>query len=137
MILAAMIIASRAHKGQVDKGGKPYITHPIAVAAQQKTEEGKIVALLHDVVEDSYYTFDDLKNAGFSSNVLEALQLLTHKEGVPYFEYIAAIKQNDLARSVKLADLAHNSDLSRIENPTEKDFQRLKKYATAISILKE
>lgn len=137
MINKALDIANKAHAGQLDKGGNPYIAHPLAVASAQTTQDGFIVALLHDVVEDSDYTFDDLRKAGFSDRVLDALQLLTHKADVPYFDYINAIKQNDLARSVKLADLAHNSDISRIKNPSQKDLQRLDKYKKAISLLKE
>lgn len=116
----AMRLCYDAHKNQVDKSGIPYIFHPIHLAEQMQNEETTIVALLHDVVEDSSYTFEDLESMGFSERILTAVKLLTREPGVPYMEYIAKIKENPIARTVKLADLAHNSDLSRLKKQTKR-----------------
>ncbi|MBQ3390351.1 MAG: HD domain-containing protein [Firmicutes bacterium] len=138
MIGTALEIAWKAHEGQKDKGGKPYIRHPLSVAAQMDTEEEITTALLHDVVEDSDYTFEDLEAAGFPERVMEALRLLTHDDDTDYFEYVRKLRENDLARKVKLADLAHNSREDRLgRNPTEEDWKRLEKYAAARKILEE
>ncbi|MBP3890640.1 MAG: GTP pyrophosphokinase [Solobacterium sp.] len=134
-IKKAIKIAFDAHEKQKDKAGLPYILHPIHLAEQMDTEEEIIVAFLHDVVEDSSYTFEDLESFGFSKEVMDALKLLTHAESIPYRKYIEEIKTNPLARKVKLADLAHNSEISRIENPTQKDYERIQKYAEAIQVL--
>jgi (p)ppGpp synthase/HD superfamily hydrolase len=91
--------------------------------------------MLHDVVEDSEYTLEDLKNEGFSDEVLEALKLLTHDKNEDYFEYVQRLKDNVLAKSVKLTDLAHNSELSRLKIVTEKDMARVEKYKKAMRIL--
>ncbi len=131
----AQRIATKAHEGQVDKAGAPYINHPAHVAASVEGDNAKAVAWLHDVVEDTPITFADLADQGMSPTVIDALRLLTHDEATPYFDYIRAIKNNSIARAVKLADLRHNSDLSRIPNPSEKDFARMKKYREAIAIL--
>ena len=120
----------------MDKAGKPYILHPLQVAYNQRTEEGFIVGMLHDVVEDSHYTLYDLVKSGFSERVIEAVALLTHKKDVDYFDYVRQIKGNELARNVKLADLAHNSDLSRLPEITEKDRARVEKYKKAMEILR-
>lgn len=131
----ALKIAYAAHYGQTDKAGQPYILHPVTVALSQTTDAAKCVALLHDVVEDTDYTIDDLKADGFPQEVIEAVQLLTHNKSENYFDYVMAIAENDLAKSVKLADLAHNSDLSRLPNVTEKDIKRVEKYKKAIEYL--
>lgn len=132
----AMIIAYNAHHGQVDKSGVPYIFHPIHVAEQMKTEEECIVALLHDTVEDTNITFEVLEKE-FSATVIEALKLLTHDKSIDYFDYVRKLKSNPIAKKVKLADLYHNSDITRMENPTEKDWKRKEKYHKAILILLE
>ena len=132
----AMIIAYNAHHGQVDKSGVPYIFHPIHVAEQMETEEECIVALLHDTVEDTNITFEVLEKE-FSATVIEALKLLTHDESIDYFDYVRKLKNNPIAKKVKLADLYHNSDITRMENPTEKDCKRKEKYHKAILILLE
>lgn len=106
-IKKAMIIAYNAHNGQVDKSGIPYIYHPIHLAEQMNTETECIVALLHDVVEDTNVTFDELEKE-FSPEIIEALKLLTHDKNVDYLEYVRKIKNNPIARKVKLADLYHN-----------------------------
>lgn len=131
----AKAIAEKAHAGQYDKAGKPYIEHPAYVAAQVQGEEAKAVAWLHDVVEDTSTTFEDLLSAGVSAQVVDALRLLTHDKSVPYLDYVRALKRNPLARMVKLADLRHNSDLSRLPKATSADEERLAKYQKAIQIL--
>jgi (p)ppGpp synthase/HD superfamily hydrolase len=133
----ALEIATIAHKGQTDKAGKEYIYHPIMVAFSVKTKEEKIVALLHDVVEDTKITLKDLKNYGVGTNELTAIKLLTKKNNEDYFEYIARIKTNNLARNVKIADLKHNSDLTRLKVITDKDLKRVEKYKKAIAYLTE
>lgn len=132
----AMIIAYNAHKNQLDKAGIPYIYHPIHLAEQMDTETECIVALLHDVVEDTDITFDDLEKE-FPKDSIEALKLLTHDKSVDYMEYIKAIKENDIAKKVKIADLIHNSDETRLENITQKDVLRKEKYKKAVDILLE
>ena len=113
MVKTALNIAYKAHEGQMDKAGYPYIFHPYHLAEQMHTEDEVVLALLHDVVEDTAVTIKDLRQAGVKENVLEALALLTHAKDVPYADYIAAIKRNKLARAVKLADLMHNCDVTR------------------------
>ncbi len=136
LIGKALEIAWKAHEGQKDKGGHPYIRHPLSVAGQLDTEEEIMTALLHDVVEDTDYTLNDLKREGFPPAVIEALQLLTHDPEVEYMDYVRRIRPNALARRVKLADLWHNSLPERLVQPlTEKDRQRLEKYRKARAIL--
>ena len=108
---AAMKLYYKAHHGQVDKSGIPYVFHPIHLAEQMQDELTTVTALLHDVVEDTDYTFEDLQEMGYPTQVLEALKLLTHDPVVSYMEYVERIKSNPIARTVKLADLKHNSDL--------------------------
>ena len=134
----ALRLCFAAHKEQTDKSGMPYVFHPFHLAEQMNDEDTVTVALLHDVVEDSDYSIEDLRQMGFSAVVTDALQLLTHDPAVPYMEYVAGIKPNPVARAVKLADLAHNSDLSRMA-PGEIDewaLARQKKYQEAIDFLK-
>ena len=132
----ALKICFDAHKDQVDKAGIPYVTHPLHLAEQMPDETTTIVALLHDVVEDSdRYKLEDIIAAGFPKVVTDALALLTHDESVPYMEYVAALKDNPIARLVKLADLEHNSDISRIDQVTAKDVERLGKYQKAKELL--
>lgn len=132
----AMRLAYLAHHGQSDRSGVPYIFHPLHLAEQMQTEDEIVAALLHDVVEDTPVSLADLEQAGFSPEALEAVRLLTHEKGIDYFDYINALKQNPIARSVKLADLRHNSDLSRLKDHSEKTRERLEKYAAAIKLLK-
>lgn len=131
----AIKLCFEAHKGQIDKGGMPYVFHPFHVAEQMPTEEAVIVALLHDVVEDSGITIKDLRIIGFEENVVSAISLLTHKRDVPYMDYIATIAENPLARMVKIADLAHNLDRSRLDCINSQTEQRLEKYQKALDIL--
>ena len=135
MLDLALKNATEAHKGQVDKAGVAYIEHPKFVANLVNTEEEKIVALLHDVIEDTTVTLQDLKKYGFSKEVIEAIILLTKNKTVKYSEYIRNIKLNKIARIVKIADLKHNSDISRLSSITQKDLDRLKKYKEALRIL--
>ena len=132
----AMKIAYDAHHGQLDKSGVPYVYHPIHLAEQMQTEEECIVALLHDVVEDTNITFEQLEKE-FSTNVIQALRLLTHDKSVDYMDYVRKIKDNPIAKNVKLADLHHNSDVTRLDEMSEKDKLRREKYSEAIRILTE
>ncbi len=133
----AMNLAYAAHHGQLDRSGIPYVLHPFHLAEQMETEETVIVALLHDVVEDTEYTLEDLRQMGFPDSVMDALALITHDPSVPYLDYVERLKSDPIARAVKLADLTHNSDLSRFPVVTEKDLERLKKYKEAMIILKQ
>jgi len=137
MTKKAMMIAFQAHKNQTDKSGMPYIYHPVHLAEQMKDEETTCVALLHDVVEDTDWTLDELREQGFDARIIEALKLMTHAEGVPYMEYVTQIKPNPIAKVVKLADLRHNSDLTRLNEVNEKALARVEKYKKAIAMLEE
>ncbi|MBR2730232.1 MAG: GTP pyrophosphokinase [Lachnospiraceae bacterium] len=131
----AMVICFDAHKNQRDKGGVPYVFHPFHVAEQMETEEEICTALLHDVVEDTALTLDRLAAEGFPPSVIEALSLLTHKDGTPYLEYVERLKDNPIAAVVKLADLEHNSMPGRLSEIKERDRERLEKYRRAREIL--
>ena len=133
----ALKLCFEAHKNQTDKSGLPYVFHPFHLAEQMVTEEATIVALLHDVVEDTDYTVEDLTDMGFSATVTAAIQLMTHDEAVDYMDYVRAIKENPIARAVKLADLRHNSDTTRLDVVDEKAKNRVEKYAKAIALLEE
>ena len=128
-------IAKKAHLGQVDKAGEDYIKHPEKVASFVKTDEEKAVAYLHDVIEDTELTLEDLNEYGFSKEVIEAVDIITKKRGEDYQSYLNSVKNNKLARAVKLADLRHNSDLTRLTKVTEKDIERKEKYQKAIDFL--
>ncbi len=133
----AMQLCFDAHKEQKDKSGLPYVFHPFHLAEQMQTEDTTIVALLHDVVEDTDITLEDLAEKGFSKAVTDALALLTHDDDTDYMVYVRAIKENPIAKAVKLADLAHNSDLSRLDVVDQKALERVKKYTEAKAILEE
>ena len=133
-VFRAMNIAYSAHMGQFDKAGVPYIFHPVHLAEQMDTEEECIVALLHDVVEDTEVTFEDLEKE-FSKTIIDAIRLLTHDKSVDYMEYVKNLKSNTIARKVKLADLRHNSDSTRLIKITDKDIERINKYKRAIELL--
>lgn len=134
LVNVADLIASMAHRGQVDKAGEPYINHPRAVASKVETAEEKIVALLHDTLEDTYLT-EDVLSPVFGENIMDAVVTMTRAKGEDYFQYIGRISENELALNVKMADLTHNMDLSRLSNPTEKDYERIEKYKKAYAIL--
>ncbi len=131
----AIEIAAKAHLGQTDKGGEPYILHPIRVMLRMATLEERIVAVLHDVVEDSEWTLEALAKEGFALSVLTALEALTKLPGEDRITAAHRAAANPLARAVKLADNAENSDLSRIPNPSAKDLERLEQYRQVRLIL--
>ena len=131
----AFEIAKTAHAGQTDKAGLDYILHPLQVAAEVTTDEEKAVALLHDIIEDTDVTASELLAKGLPDNVVEAVKALTKKHNQNYAAYLAGVKKNRLATAVKLADLKHNSDLSRLERITQKDRERAEKYRKAIEYL--
>ena len=133
----ALKLCFEAHKEQVDKSGMPYVFHPFHLAEQMKTEETTVVALLHDLVEDTDYTIEDLMSMGFSKSITDAIALMTHANDVEYMDYVREIKNNPIAKAVKLADLKHNSDLSRLDVINEKALQRKEKYQKAIALLEE
>ena len=133
----ALKICFEAHRDQLDKSGLPYVFHPFHLAEQMESEAEICAALLHDVVEDAGLTLEELEEAGFPPCVLEALALLTHDPAVPYLEYVARLRENPIARRVKLADLAHNSDLDRLERVEEADQRRMLRYRKARALLEE
>lgn len=133
----ALKLCFEAHKEQVDKSGMPYVFHSFHLAEQMQTEETTVVALLHDLVEDTDYTIDDLTSMGFGRTVTDAIALMTHADGVAYMDYVREIKNNPIAKAVKLADLKHNSDLTRLDIVDEKALKRKEKYSKAIKLLEE
>ena len=137
MTKLALKLCCEAHKDQLDKSGLPYVFHPFHLAEQMADEDTTVVALLHDVVEDTDHTIGDLQKMGFSEGVLTAIALMTHDPTVPYMEYVEKIKTNPIARTVKLADLRHNSDMSRLETITPWDEARAQKYKKAIELLEQ
>lgn len=132
----AIELAVNAHKGQVDKGGNPYILHPLSVMNRVDNMEEKIVAVLHDIVEDTSVTLKDLTTNGLDKVIIEAIDCLTRRKGETYMTYIDRAKKNELAKAVKLADLEENMDLARIKHPTEQDYSRLKRYEKSYKRLK-
>lgn len=139
----AIQLASNVHLGQFDKGGHPYILHPLWVMHKVRHlgEKYMIVAVLHDVIEDTEnkdINYDYLKELGFNFEIIEALKLLDHSDtSILYMEYIEKLALNDIARQVKLRDLEHNSKITRLKGLRDKDFERLKKYQIAYNYLKE
>ncbi|MGK5034484.1 HD domain-containing protein [Janthinobacterium sp. LB3P118] len=133
----AIEIAAATHAGQTDKGGAPYILHPLGVMLRVAPGAQQIVAVLHDVVEDSdgKVSFDDLAREGFSQEVIDGVRAVTKIEGESYEDFISRAALNPVGKAVKLADLAENSDLSRIEVPTQKDLERVEKYRRAMEYL--
>ena len=128
----AIEIATNAHRGQLDKAGNDYIGHPLRVMAMGQTTEEKIVGVLHDVVEDTVWTFEQIEAEGFSADIIEALRCLTKQSASePYDKFIARIKHNPLAVAVKLNDLTDNMDIRRLPYLSDKDIKRLKKYLKA------
>ena len=132
----ALKLCFEAHKDQTDKNGMPYVFHPFHLAEQMKDEYTTCIALLHDVVEDTDTTIEQLSQI-FPKEVTNAVALLTHDEDVPYFDYVKAIKKDPLALKVKLADLKHNSDITRLDTIDEKALKRMEKYKKALLILQE
>lgn len=130
----AMNIAYNAHMGQFDKAGIPYIYHPIHVAEQMNDEVTCVAALLHDVVEDTDITFEDLEKE-FSKEVIDVLKLLTHDKNIDYMDYIRKIKTNETAVKVKIVDIKHNMDKGRLDEVDERALIREEKYKKALKIL--
>lgn len=133
----AYYIAKTAHFGQIDKAGNDYFKHPEKVASMVDSNDEKIVALLHDVIEDTPITLAFLESAGFNPNILEAVDAITKREKEDYDDYIKRVADNPLAKTVKLADMKNNADITRFKNPTEEDFKRADKYKSRISKLTE
>ena len=131
----ALKLSFEAHKDQVDKAGMPYVFHPVHLAEQMDDETSTVCALLHDVVEDTNTSFDDLIKMGFPNEVISVLKLLTHEDGVPYMDYVKKISLNSTAKKVKIADLKHNSDVSRLSVVDDEVKERLVKYKKALDFL--
>src|SRR5262245_66144055 len=131
----AIEIAAHAHAGQRDKAGKPYILHPLRVMLAVEGEASRIAAVLHDVVEDTPVTADDLRREGFSDAIVDAVLALTRRDGETYEAFVERAGQNPIARPVKLADIADNMDLTRIAQPTDRDHERLRRYERARAAL--
>ena len=131
----ALRLCFDTHRDQLDKTGLPYVFHPFHLAEQMDDEISTVCALLHDVVEDSDLSFEDLEKMGFPPEVIEVLRLLTHDTDVPYFDYVKMIASNPIAKKVKLADLTHNSDLSRMDVIDQYALARTEKYQKAIAML--
>ena len=136
MLNKAITIATKAHNNQTDKAGQPYILHPLRVMLKLSNDIDRQVAILHDVIEDTNISIDDLRRERFEDNVLKALSFITRKKDEKYFDYINKVKQNCIAKKVKIVDLEDNMNLSRIQNITDKDLGRMKRYVKAYSILK-
>lgn len=131
----AIALAAQYHEGQTDKGGRPYIFHPLRLMLKALTEEEQIVAVLHDTIEDTDLTLDVLRRDGFSDEIVEAVDRLSRRDDETYHEFILRIKENRLAARVKILDLQDNMDLTRIKKPSEKDQKRLAKYSRALDTL--
>ena len=133
----AILLAAQAHRGQVDKVGRPYLLHVLRVMLRLDGEQAQIVGVLHDLVEDASYTFADLRAMGYGEEVVQALDCLTRRSTESYKEFIARASANPLARRVKLADLEDNMDIRRLPAIGEKDLARLNRYITAWQRVKE
>ena len=131
----AIAIAAQAHAGKTDKAGAPYILHPLRVMLAVRGAAARIAAVLHDVVEDSSWTLDQLRAEGFAPEVLAAVDALTKREGESYEDFVRRAGRDPIGHRVKLADIADNMDLSRIANPTEDDHARMAKYRRARALL--
>ncbi len=132
----AIEIAKAAHDGQKNKDGTPYITHPLKLMESMDSTDEKIAAILHDVVEDSDVTIEDLRAEGFSETILSVVDTLTHKPDESYSDYIKRVAGNPMTRKIKTADLKDNMDQRRIPNPTEEDISRIKKYEEAYKVIR-
>lgn len=132
----AIQIAVNAHFGQKDRAGSPYILHPLRVMNTVTSFDAKVVAILHDVVEDTDVTFDDLINAGIPKHLVITLRLLTHTDNLSYEDYISRLAANPLAVKVKIADLKDNMDLSRLKSIGNEDIELFRKYVTSFKFLK-
>jgi len=133
----AISLAAKAHRGQKDKAGAPYILHPLRVMLRMETETDRIVAVLHDVLEDSGVTVRDLQKAGYSAEIVEAVQYLTRAKEEEYDQFIERVKGNTLAVKIKIADLEDNLDFERIKEPDQNDLRRYGKYRRALASLRK
>ena len=135
----ALRLCFDSHREQVDKTGMPYVFHPFHLAEQMTDELSTVCALLHDVVEDTALTLEDLTSMGFPKEVTEVLALLTHDEAVPYMDYVREIAKHPVAKAVKIADLTHNSDLTRMDacEIDERALLRNEKYKAALALLRD
>ena len=131
----AIAIAAEAHAGQIDKGGNPYILHPLRVMLRLEDADARIAAVLHDVVEDSPWTLEQLRAEGFWPAVIDAVESVTKREGEEYEDFVRRAAQNTIGRIVKRADLEDNLDLSRVKSPGERDRERIEKYRRALAVL--
>ena len=131
----AISIAAQAHKGQKDKAGAPYMLHPLRLMLRMDSEAAMTAAVLHDVVEDTDWTLERLRGEGFSEEILEAVDCLTHREGESYEEFVERVRTNPIARQVKIADLEDNMNIRRIGQLGAKDLERLGKYHRAWCVL--
>lgn len=131
----AITIAAQAHKGQKDKAGSAYLLHPLRMMLQMNSEAAMMAAVLHDVVEDTDWTLEQLREEGFPDEVLEAVDCLTHRDEESYQEFVERVRTNPIARQVKVADLEDNMNVRRINQLGEKDLERLEKYHKAWCVL--
>jgi GTP diphosphokinase / guanosine-3',5'-bis(diphosphate) 3'-diphosphatase len=136
LLTRAIDLAKRAHTGQVDKAGKPYLDHPLRVMAKMSSDEEKMVAVLHDAVEDSDLSLDELRREGFPAQVIEAIDAITKREGEDYETYLARVTTDRIALTVKIADMTDNMDISRIAVPNDNDRARLDKYSKVLPRLR-
>jgi (p)ppGpp synthase/HD superfamily hydrolase len=127
----AILLAVQAHRGQKDKNGTPYVLHPLRMMLRLMTDAERMVAVLHDVVEDTPHTLEDLRRAGYPEEVVQAVDCLTRRDTETYDEFIERLKPNPLAYKVKIADLEDNMDVRRISEIKESDFERLRRYRKA------
>lgn len=131
----AIAIAAQAHVAQKDKAGQPYVLHPLRLMFRMETDEERMAAVLHDVVEDTEWTLDALRTEGFPPAVLRAVDCLTHRDGEGYEDFVRRAAADPVARRVKLADIEDNMDMRRIADLTDRDLERLKKYHAARRLL--
>lgn len=137
LLAKALILATESHDGQFDLAGKPYILHPLHVMSKMEREDDKIVAVLHDIVEDTDVSLEDIEGLGFPGHILRAIDALTRREDESYSVYMSRVASNEIATRVKIADIRHNLDFTRIPRDlSEKDLERIKKHATAYRLLK-
>jgi (p)ppGpp synthase/HD superfamily hydrolase len=136
MIERAFLLAIEAHKGQVDLSGRPYLYHIFYVATHITRKKAMVVAFLHDIVEDTNTTLEDLKEKGFDEEIVAAVEAITKRKSEKYIDFINRVKENSLATEVKLADLKHNIQIKRLKNPTERDLKRIEKYKKARETLR-
>jgi len=139
LVKKACLISFEAHKNDLDKGGYPYVYHPFFLASQFDDEDSVCVSLLHDVIEDhgDVYSFESLSKEGFNERIINALKLLTHRKGIEYMDYVKEIGKNSIARKVKMADLKHNSDVSRTNGIAPKKIETYKKAYEYLKSLDE